>query len=159
MARLVADRDHRRRDRRVPVGARRWPDSHRRGARPPALEPRSPNDCLPRRRRHGSRCRTGPRLHERPGAHGRSAAERRELVIHRRCLRRRLCSRTARATGLDMTAPYFELGYFGARGALVAALIIGIAFGWCLESAGMGSARKLAAKFYLSDHTVVKVMV
>ena len=57
-----------------------------------------------------------------------------------------------------MTAPYFELGYFGARGALAAALIIGIAFGWCLESAGMGSARKLAAQFYLTDLTVFKVM-
>jgi uncharacterized membrane protein YedE/YeeE len=57
-----------------------------------------------------------------------------------------------------MTAPYFELGYFGARGALVAALTIGIAFGWCLESAGMGSARKLAAQFYLTDLTVFKVM-
>ena len=57
-----------------------------------------------------------------------------------------------------MTAPYFELGYFGARGALVAALIIGIAFGWCLERAGMGSARKLAGQFYLTDLTVFKVM-
>ena len=57
-----------------------------------------------------------------------------------------------------MTAPYFELGYFGARGALVAALLIGVAFGWCLESAGMGSARKLAAQFYLTDLTVFKVM-
>ncbi|HEY2377858.1 MAG TPA: YeeE/YedE thiosulfate transporter family protein [Gemmatimonadaceae bacterium] len=57
-----------------------------------------------------------------------------------------------------MTAPYFELGYFGERGALVAALVIGIAFGWCLESAGMGSARKLSAQFYLTDLTVFKVM-
>ena len=57
-----------------------------------------------------------------------------------------------------MTAPYFELGYFGAKGAIVAALIIGIAFGWCLESAGMGNARKLAAQFYLTDLTVFKVM-
>jgi uncharacterized membrane protein YedE/YeeE len=57
-----------------------------------------------------------------------------------------------------MTAPFFELGYFGLRGALAAALIIGIAFGWCLESAGMGSARKLAAQFYLTDFTVFKVM-
>lgn len=57
-----------------------------------------------------------------------------------------------------MTAPYFELGYFGARGALAVALIIGIAFGWCLESAGMGSARKLAGQFYLTDLTVFKVM-
>jgi uncharacterized membrane protein YedE/YeeE len=57
-----------------------------------------------------------------------------------------------------MSAPYFELGYFGTRGALIAALSIGIAFGWCLESAGMGSARKLAAQFYLTDLTVFKVM-
>jgi hypothetical protein len=57
-----------------------------------------------------------------------------------------------------MTAPYFELGYFGAKGALAAALVIGIAFGWCLESAGMGNARKLAAQFYLTDLTVFKVM-
>ena len=57
-----------------------------------------------------------------------------------------------------MTAPYFELGYFGTRGALAAALVIGIAFGWCLETAGMGNARKLAAQFYLTDLTVFKVM-
>jgi uncharacterized protein len=57
-----------------------------------------------------------------------------------------------------MTAPFFELGYLGTRGALAAALIIGIAFGWCLESAGMGSARKLAGQFYLTDLTVFKVM-
>jgi uncharacterized protein len=57
-----------------------------------------------------------------------------------------------------MTAPFFELGYFALRGALSAALVIGIAFGWCLEQAGMGSARKLAAQFYLTDLTVFKVM-
>ena len=57
-----------------------------------------------------------------------------------------------------MTAPYFELGYFGERGALAAALLIGIAFGWCLERAGMGSARKLVGQFYLTDLTVFKVM-
>jgi hypothetical protein len=57
-----------------------------------------------------------------------------------------------------MTAPYFEFGYFGERGALAAALVIGIAFGWCLESAGMGSARKLVGQFYLTDLTVFKVM-
>lgn len=57
-----------------------------------------------------------------------------------------------------MTAPYFEFGYFGERGALVAALVIGVAFGWCLERAGMGSARKLVGQFYLTDLTVFKVM-
>ena len=57
-----------------------------------------------------------------------------------------------------MSAPWFELGYIGARGAIAAALLIGIAFGWTLESAGMGNARKLAAQFYLTDLTVFKVM-
>ena len=57
-----------------------------------------------------------------------------------------------------MIAPYFELGYFGEAGARWAALLIGIAFGWCLESAGMGSARKLAGQFYFTDLTVFKVM-
>ena len=38
------------------------------------------------------------------------------------------------------------------------ALTIGIAFGWCLERAGLGNARKLAGQFYLTDLTVFKVM-
>jgi uncharacterized protein len=41
---------------------------------------------------------------------------------------------------------------------LVVALGIGIAFGWCLERAGLGSARKLAGQFYLRDFTVLKVL-
>ena len=57
-----------------------------------------------------------------------------------------------------MIAPYFEFGLFGDAGARWAALAIGIAFGWCLERAGMGSARKLAGQFYLTDLTVFKVM-
>lgn len=42
--------------------------------------------------------------------------------------------------------------------ALLLALAIGIAFGWALESAGLGSARKLSAQFALTDLTVFKVM-
>ena len=42
--------------------------------------------------------------------------------------------------------------------ALGIAVIIGIAFGWTLERAGLGSARKLAGQFYLTDLTVFKVM-
>ena len=57
-----------------------------------------------------------------------------------------------------MKAPFFELGLFGEGVSLVAALIIGIAFGWALERSGMGSARKLAGQFYLRDLTVFKVM-
>jgi cytochrome bd-type quinol oxidase subunit 2 len=57
-----------------------------------------------------------------------------------------------------MRAPFFEFGAFGDHGALLAAVCIGVAFGWCLERAGMGSARKLAGQFYLTDLTVFKVM-
>lgn len=38
------------------------------------------------------------------------------------------------------------------------ALAIGIAFGFVLERAGLGSARKLIGQFYLTDFTVFKVM-
>src|SRR3954471_3739144 len=57
-----------------------------------------------------------------------------------------------------MSAPYFEFGSFGVGFSLVVALIVGIAFGWCLERSGMGSARKLIGQFYLTDLTVFKVM-
>lgn len=55
-------------------------------------------------------------------------------------------------------SPFYEFGSFGDRAALVVALGIGVGFGWCLERAGMGSARKLAGQFYLTDLTVFKVM-
>ena len=41
---------------------------------------------------------------------------------------------------------------------IAAAIAIGIAFGFALEHAGLGSARKLAGQFYLTDFTVFKVM-
>jgi uncharacterized membrane protein YedE/YeeE len=41
---------------------------------------------------------------------------------------------------------------------MIAAVMIGIAFGWTLERAGLGSAPKLAGQFYLTDLTVFKVM-
>ena len=55
-----------------------------------------------------------------------------------------------------MSAPF----PFAADGdaSLVAALPIGVAFGWCLERAGLGSARKLMGQFLLADLTVFKVM-
>ena len=43
--------------------------------------------------------------------------------------------------------------------ALIVALAIGTAFGFTLERAGLGSARKLAGQFYLTDFTVMKVMM
>jgi uncharacterized membrane protein YedE/YeeE len=53
---------------------------------------------------------------------------------------------------MAMTAPLLD------GSALGAAVAIGIAFGWALERAGLGSARKLAGQFYLTDLTVFKVM-
>ena len=41
---------------------------------------------------------------------------------------------------------------------LMVAVVIGVAFGVCLEQAGLGDARKLAGQFYLRDFAVVKVM-
>jgi uncharacterized protein len=43
-------------------------------------------------------------------------------------------------------------------GSLAVAVAIGIAFGWTLERAGLGSARKLVGQFYFTDLTVFKVM-
>ena len=42
---------------------------------------------------------------------------------------------------------------------LILALVIGAAFGFALERAGLGDARKLAGQFYLRDFTVFQVMM
>lgn len=57
-----------------------------------------------------------------------------------------------------VTAPLFELGLLGHTASLAVAVAIGVAFGWSLERAGLGSAPKLAGQFYLTDFTVFKVM-
>lgn len=57
-----------------------------------------------------------------------------------------------------MTAPFFKFGFFGEEFGLIIAFIIGIGFGFFLEKAGFGSAKKLAAQFYFKDLTVFKVM-
>jgi len=54
-----------------------------------------------------------------------------------------------------VTAPFLDAA--GPRG-LFAALGIGVAFGFTLERAGLGNAKKLAGQFYLTDLTVIKVM-
>ncbi len=59
---------------------------------------------------------------------------------------------------MNAIAPFFELGDLGPGAALIAAVVIGIAFGWTLERAGLGSAPKLAGQFYFADLTVFKVM-
>jgi hypothetical protein len=57
-----------------------------------------------------------------------------------------------------MTAPFFKYGAFGDETSLVIAFVIGIGFGFFLERAGFGSARKLVSQFYLNDLAVFKVM-
>ena len=57
-----------------------------------------------------------------------------------------------------MMAPFYKFGLFGDEFSLVLAFLIGIAFGFFLERAGFGSARKLVEQFYLTDLRVFKVM-
>ena len=57
-----------------------------------------------------------------------------------------------------MSAPFFKFGLFGPEVSLIVAFVIGIGFGFFLERAGFGSARKLAAQFYFRDMAVFKVM-
>jgi hypothetical protein len=59
---------------------------------------------------------------------------------------------------MAMNAPFYKFGMFNDEISLVVAVFIGIAFGFVLERAGFGSARKLAAQFYFTDMTVLKVM-
>jgi uncharacterized protein len=57
-----------------------------------------------------------------------------------------------------MSAPLYANGLFGEGASLAVAVVIGIGFGFFLERAGFGSARKLVAQFYLDDLAVFKVM-
>ncbi|OGU59025.1 MAG: sulfurtransferase [Ignavibacteria bacterium GWF2_33_9] len=55
-------------------------------------------------------------------------------------------------------APFFPNGVFGDDMSLVMALLIGFGFGFSLERAGFGSAKKLTDQFYFKDFAVLKVM-
>lgn len=57
-----------------------------------------------------------------------------------------------------MNAPFYKFDYFNFEVSLIVAVVIGIGFGFFLERAGFGGARKLAAQFYFTDMTVFKVM-
>jgi len=57
-----------------------------------------------------------------------------------------------------MSAPFFKYDFFGAEASLLVAFLIGIGFGFFLERAGFGSAKKLTAQFYFTDLSVFKVM-
>lgn len=57
-----------------------------------------------------------------------------------------------------MSLPLYPSGAFGDLASLGVAFAIGIGFGFFLERAGFGSARKLTSQFYLDDLAVFKVM-
>jgi uncharacterized membrane protein YedE/YeeE len=59
---------------------------------------------------------------------------------------------------MDMTGAIFPLEFATDDFRLLTGLIIGFGFGFVLERAGFGNARKLAGQFYLNDMTVFKVM-
>lgn len=53
---------------------------------------------------------------------------------------------------------FFGRDALGTPAAFLAALFIGVAFGFALEQAGFGSSRRLSGIFYFRDMTVLKVM-
>ena len=57
-----------------------------------------------------------------------------------------------------MMTPFYKYGFFADEFGLLVAFVIGLGFGFFLERAGFGSARKLAAQFYFYDMSVFKVM-
>lgn len=57
-----------------------------------------------------------------------------------------------------MIETFFGSGTIGSPQAFVAALVIGLFFGFALERAGFGSSRRLAGIFYFRDMAVLKVM-
>jgi hypothetical protein len=59
---------------------------------------------------------------------------------------------------MEMSAPFYKFGMFGDEALLIVAFLLGIGFGFFLERAGFGSARKLTAQFYFRDLAVFKVM-
>jgi hypothetical protein len=59
---------------------------------------------------------------------------------------------------MELGAPLSDFGLVSDSGGLAVAVVLGFAFGFALERAGFGSARRLTAVFYLHDMSVLKVM-
>ena len=57
-----------------------------------------------------------------------------------------------------MNAPLYKFNMFGFDVSLIIAFVIEIGFGFMLERGGFGTARILAAQFYLGNMRVLKVM-
>src|SRR5579859_896183 len=114
----------------------------------PSQQAHAPGDGDSGRHDHGTRRRPGARSEERPGPVGRRPAQRRQLGLHVRRVHRRLCGRPLVPEAVAMSFTQ----------SLPVAFAIGAAFGFTLEKAGLGDAKKLAGQFYLKDFTVLKVM-
>jgi hypothetical protein len=59
---------------------------------------------------------------------------------------------------MAMMLPLYGYELISESQGLLVALALGFGFGWFLERAGFGSARRLTAQFYLYDMSVLKVM-
>lgn len=59
---------------------------------------------------------------------------------------------------MQAIAPFYKFDLFGEGASFFVAALLGLGFGFFLERAGFGSARKLTAQFYLRDLSVLKVM-
>jgi len=57
-----------------------------------------------------------------------------------------------------MTAPLYATGAIGEEAGFIAIFFLGLLFGFFLERAGFGSARKLTSIFYFKDWAVLRVM-
>lgn len=57
-----------------------------------------------------------------------------------------------------MLAPLFKLGTVNYAGMIIIAILIGFAFGYILQSVGMGNSRKISAMFYGNDWAVMRIM-
>lgn len=58
-----------------------------------------------------------------------------------------------------MIETFFGHNALGSPIVFISSLIIGAAFGWCLEQAGFGSSKKVSGVFYFKDMSLIKVMV
>lgn len=57
-----------------------------------------------------------------------------------------------------MIAPLFKLGFIGYPSMIVIGILVGVAFGYILQSVGMGNSRKISAVFYGEDWAVLRIM-
>ena len=84
--------------------------------------------------------------------------QRRQPRVHAGRVRVGVRARVPREEGVAVMFPLSSFHEFSTAANLALAVVLGFGFGFCLERAGFGSARKLTAVFYLYDMAVVKVM-